>query len=112
MTPLSPGESGKYHQSTKRVICELASCFAGHVEWDKSSDAAKLNYKATAGAFLCCCRLCGSTGEDHFKNILAKGNRVPVTSKGEELDNVTSYLESMLIKTSALMNKLNNYVRN
>ena len=40
------------------------------------------------------------------------GNRVPVTSKGKELDNVTSYLESMLIKTSALMNKLNNYVRN
>ena len=72
----------------------------------------KKNYKATAGAVLCCCKLCRSTIEDHFKNIFAKGNRVPVTSKGEELDNVASYLESMLIKTSALMNKLNNYVRN
>lgn len=40
---------------------------------------------------LCCCRLCGSTGEDQFKKILAKGNRVPVTSKGEELDNNTSH---------------------
>ena len=37
------------------------------------------------------------------------------TSKGEELDNttsLTSYVESMLIKTSALINMLNNYVRN
>ena len=37
------------------------------------------------------------------------------TSKGEELDNttsLTSYLESMLIKTAALINMLNNYVRN
>ena len=37
------------------------------------------------------------------------------TSKGEELDNttsLTSYVESMLIKTPALINMLNNYVRN
>ena len=34
------------------------------------------------------------------------------TSKGEELDNTTSYVELMLIKTSALINMLNNYVRN
>ena len=37
------------------------------------------------------------------------------TSKGEELDNttsLTSYVESMWIKTSALINMLNNYVRN
>ena len=33
------------------------------------------------------------------------------TSKGEELDNTTSYLESMLIKTSASMNMLNNDAR-
>ena len=37
----APGESGKYHQSMKRVIRELASCFAGHVDWDLSPDAAK-----------------------------------------------------------------------
>ena len=30
------------------------------------------------------------------------------TSKGEELDNTTSYVELMLIKTSALINMLNN----
>ena len=83
MTPLSPGESGKYHQSTKRVIRELASCFAGHVEW-VNPQTPKKTYKATAGAVLCCCSLCRSTGEVHFKNIFAKGNRA-LLSTAEEI---------------------------
>ena len=76
-------ESGKYHQYTKRVIRKLGSCFAGHIEWDKSSHAEN-PYKATAGAVLCCCRLCRSTGEVHFKNIFAKGNRT-LLSTAEEI---------------------------
>ena len=44
----------------------------------------KKNYKATAGAVLCCCRLCRSTGEVHFKNIFAKGNS-SLLSTAEEI---------------------------
>ena len=44
----------------------------------------KKTYKATAGAVLCCCRLCRSTGEVHFKNIFAKGNRA-LLSTAEEI---------------------------
>ena len=44
----------------------------------------KKTYKATAGVILCCCRLCRSTGEVHFKNIFAKGNRA-LLSTAEEI---------------------------
>ena len=44
----------------------------------------KKTYKATAGAVLCCCSLCRSTGEVHFKNIIAKGNRA-LLSTAEEM---------------------------
>ena len=44
----------------------------------------KKTYKATAGAVLCCCSLCRSTGEVHFKNIFAKGNRA-LLSTAEEI---------------------------
>ena len=48
----------------------------------KSSDAEK-TYKATAGAVLCCCRLCRSSGEVHFKNIFAKETRALLSTAGE-----------------------------
>ena len=58
----------------------------GHVsvtKWGKNTQTPKKTYKATACEVLCCCTLCRSTGEVHFKNIFEKGNRALLSTTEE-----------------------------
>ena len=46
----------------------------------------KKKYKTCARAGPSCCRLCKSTGEIHFKNLFAKGNRALLSAAEEIYD--------------------------
>ena len=61
--------------------------------WQRSSASGgfhvqtpKKTYKACARASPSCCRLCKSTGEIHFKNLFAKGNRALLSAAEENYD--------------------------
>ena len=90
MSVLSPGESGKRLRPILRVLLEKVFALRGQMSQRSSASGGfhvqtpKKTYKRCDGAGSSCCRLCKSTGEIHFKNLFAKGNRA-LLSAAEEI---------------------------